>query len=134
MSSTAYNDALNRIFDKNKEIFEVFDELMESIQNVKDIVEGSEEVAYEIQDIPLETMILTDAVNKKIQTLEYKAKKVGNVMNRMLSSIDEGNMIIDETMRDIKNNSVDEDEINNNLYTISKKIEKIAQYGKRINR
>ena len=57
MSSTAYNDALNRIFDKNKEIFEVFDELMESIQNVKDIVEGSEEVAYEIQDIPLETYV-----------------------------------------------------------------------------
>ena len=134
MSSTVNGEALGRIFDKNKDVFDVFDELMESISYVKDIVEDSEEVACEIQDVTLETIILTDTVNKKIQTLEHKAKNVGKVLNRMLSSIDEGNMIIDETMRDIKNNSVDENEINNNLDSISKKVEMVTQYSKRINK
>ncbi|MBE5935216.1 MAG: hypothetical protein E7262_05430 [Lachnospiraceae bacterium] len=118
------------------EVFEVFDELMENIRNVKDIVEDSEEVAYEIQGVPEETIMLTDVVNQKIHTLEHKAQKVGKVINKMLSSIDEGNMILDETMEEIKKSNlvdlVDRKEIDANLNNISRKIQKVERYSNQI--
>ena len=81
MSNVANGEIVKEIVNKNKEAFEVFDELMENIRNVKDIVEDSEEAACEIKNVPIETVMLTDTVNKKINTLEHKAEKVGRLIS-----------------------------------------------------
>jgi hypothetical protein len=133
MGSLTNHDLLDTMY-ANNDAYSVYEELMENIKIIKDIVKDTDEDASGMDNVSLEAELLTDILNRKLQMLEHKAKKVGKVMNRMFSSIDEGNMLIDETMKNIKYHNTCEEDISNNLYSISRKLEKVEQYSKRINR
>lgn len=150
----------NMIVESNKEVIATINEFVENARKVKSITNGIADisdqtnllslnasiesarageagkgfavVAGEIRTLADGTSKLTDDIDKIVQMLENNALKAQKVVNDVVQAINEENVTIDETLNDFISMKNNINGLGENVKSILKKVENMANFNTEI--